>query len=226
MTRSFGTLPGGETAHLYTICGGGLTAGISDFGATLVSLLAPDREGHLADVVLGFDTAGEYLHGSGCLGATVGRNANRVGGSCLPVGDRRVCLTPNEGPNNLHSGPEYWFHRMWMVDRLTESAITLALETPEGDQGFPGMGRVEVTYALAEGRLRITYQGVFDRDTVFNMTNHSYFNLAGEERPEAGHGADPAAPGRAVYGGGCGFHPHGPPSAVAGTARISAGPRP
>ena len=87
MTRSFGTLPGGETAHLYTICGGGLTAGISDFGATLVSLLAPDREGHLADVVLGFDTAGEYLHGSGCLGATVGRNANRVGGSCLPVGD-------------------------------------------------------------------------------------------------------------------------------------------
>lgn len=77
MTRSFGTLPGGETAHLYTICGGGLTAGISDFGATLVSLLAPDREGHLADVVLGFDTAGEYLHGSGCLGATVGRNANR-----------------------------------------------------------------------------------------------------------------------------------------------------
>ena len=64
MTRSFGTLPGGETAHLYTICGGGLTAGISDFGATLVSLLAPDREGHLADVVLGFDTAGEYLHGS------------------------------------------------------------------------------------------------------------------------------------------------------------------
>ena len=185
MTRSFGTLPGGETAHLYTICGGGLTAGISDFGATLVSLLAPDREGHLADVVLGFDSAGEYLHGSGCLGATVGRNANRVGGSCLPVGDRRVCLTPNEGPNNLHSGPEYWFHRMWMVDRLTESAITLALETPEGDQGFPGMGRVEVTYALAEGRLRITYQGVFDRDTVFNMTNHSYFNLAGEERPEA-----------------------------------------
>ena len=90
----------------------------------------------MADVVLGFDTAGEYLHGSGCLGATVGRNANRVGGSCLPVGNRRVRLTPNEGPNNLHSGPEYWFHRMWMVDRLTESAITLALETPEGDQGM------------------------------------------------------------------------------------------
>ncbi|MBS5672462.1 MAG: galactose mutarotase, partial [Firmicutes bacterium] len=92
---------------------------------------------------------------------------------------------PNEGPNNLHSGPDYWYHRMWMVDRLTESAITLALETPDGDQGFPGAGRVEVTYALTGGALRITYRGIFDQDTLLNMTNHTYFNLAGEDRPEA-----------------------------------------
>ena len=185
MTQSFGSLPGGEAARLYTICGGGITAGISDFGATLVRLLVPDRNGRAGDVALGFDTAGDYLKYGGCLGATVGRNANRVGGSCLNVGEKTVRLTPNEGPNNLHSGPDYWYHRMWMVDRLTESAITLALETPDGDQGFPGAGRVEVTYALTGGALRITYRGIFDQDTLLNMTNHTYFNLAGEDRPEA-----------------------------------------
>lgn len=108
---------GGEAARLYTICGGGITAGISDFGATLVRLLVPDRNGRAGDVALGFDTAGDYLKYGGCLGATVGRNANRVGGSCLNVGEKTVRLTPNEGPNNLHSGPDYWYHRMWMVDR-------------------------------------------------------------------------------------------------------------
>ena len=151
----------------------------------MVRLLVPDRNGRAGDVALGFDTAGDYLKYGGCLGATVGRNANRVGGSCLNVGEKTVRLTPNEGPNNLHSGPDYWYHRMWMVDRLTESAITLALETPDGDQGFPGAGRVEVTYALTGGALRITYRGIFDQDTLFNMTNHTYFNLAGEDRPEA-----------------------------------------
>ena len=140
---------------------GGLTAGISDFGATLVSLLAPDREGHLADVVLGFDTAGEYLHGSGCLGATVGRNANRVGGSCLPVGDRRVCLTPQRGTQQ----PPQWAGVLVPPD-VDGGPSDGKRHHPGpgdagGDQGFPGMGRVEVTYALAEGRLRITYQGVF-----------------------------------------------------------------
>lgn len=184
MTREFGFLPGGGTAHLYTISGGGITAGISDLGATLVRLSVPDRNGVPGDVVLGYDTAEAYLRNGGCVGAIVGRNANRVGGSALPIGGKTVRLTPNEGSNNLHSGPDFWFHRLWMVDRLAENAVSLALETPDGDQGFPGAGRVTVTYEVTGGSLRVTYEGMFDRDSVFNMTNHAYFNLAGHEKPE------------------------------------------
>lgn len=185
MIQNFGLLPGGEAAHLYSICSGGITAGISDFGATLVRLLVPDRTGAASDVVLGFDTAGDYRKHGGCLGAVVGRNANRIGRSAFILGGQEVSLTPNEGPNNLHSGPDYWFHRMWQVDRYTPGSITLSLETPDGDQGFPGGGRVAATYTLQENRLQIRYQGRFDRDTVFNMTHHAYFNLAGQDRPEA-----------------------------------------
>lgn len=181
MTKFFGFLPNGERAGLYTISSGTLTAQVTDYGANLVRLLVPDREGRLADVVLGFDTAAEYLTRGGCVGATVGRNANRVGGSRFTLNGRVVEMTPNEGSNNLHSGPDFWYQRMWMVDALTENAITLGLETGHGDQGFPGAGRVQVTFCLEENRLVITYRGKFDRDTVFNMTNHSYFNLAGHE---------------------------------------------
>ena len=159
MIQNFGLLPGGEAAHLYSICSGGITAGISDFGATLVRLLVPDRTGAASDVVLGFDTAGDYRKHGGCLGAVVGRNANRIGRSAFFLGGQEVSLTPNEGPNNLHSGPDYWFHRVWQVDRYTPGSITLSLETPDGDQGFPGGGRVAVTYTLQENRLQIRYRG-------------------------------------------------------------------
>lgn len=184
MTQDFGILSSGEAAHLYTIADGGPVASISDLGATLVSLLAPGRDGQLADVVLGFDSARDYLINGGCLGAVVGRNANRVGGAAFPLHGETVRLTPNEGPNNLHSGPDFWYHRLWKVERRTERDIRLSLDTPHGDQGFPGSGHVAVTYRMAGNRLEITYEGCFDRDTVFNMTNHAYFNMAGQDRPQ------------------------------------------
>ena len=198
MKTSFGTLPSGEQASLYTISCGKLTATVSDYGGHLVSLLVPDSKGNLADVVLGFDDAEGYRTGNGgFLGAVVGRNANRIGGSSFLLGDTRVRLTPNEGPNNLHSGPNCFHQRFWKVEKHTENSITLRLDSPRGDQGFPGNAVIRMTYALeSDNGLHIRYDAVADQDTVFNLTNHSYFNLAGQENVDAAIHQELTIPGR------------------------------
>ena len=198
MKTSFGFLPSGEEAFLYTISCGKLTATVTDYGAHLVSLLVPDSKGNIDDVVLGFDNAEGYRTGNGgFLGATVGRNANRVCGSSFLLGDTRIRLHANEGRNSLHSGPDCFHLRFWKVERHTENAITLRLDSPKGDQGFPGNAVIRVTYALeADAGLHITYDAVTDRDTVFNMTNHSYFNLAGHQNTEKAIHQELTIPGR------------------------------
>ena len=198
MKQSFGTLASGEQAFLYTISCGQLTATISDYGAHLVSLLIPDRKGKKADVVLGFDDAEGYRTGNGgFLGAIVGRNANRIAGSSFLLGDTRVRLRANEGRNNLHSGPDTFYQRFWKVEKHTENAITLRLDSPRGDQGFPGNAVIRVTYSLEhDNGLHIKYDAVADQDTVFNMTNHSYFNLAGHQNTAAAIHQELTIPGR------------------------------
>ena len=181
--KPFGILPGGEQAFLYTISDGKLTAQISDFGATLVRLYVQAE-----DVVLGFDDANGYLNSTTYFGATVGRNANRIGGACFTLNGETVQLPQNEKTNNLHSGPDSYAYRLWQVERHTENAIVFSLHSPHGDQGFPGNADIRVTYALEENTLSITYEAVSDADTVFNLTNHSYFNLAGHHRPELAMG--------------------------------------
>ena len=179
MKKTFGVLPGGEQASLYTITGGGLEAKITDYGANLVSLLVPDRNGKLDDVVLGFDDANGYANCTTYLGATVGRNSNRIAKAQFTLNGKTYTLEGNDNGNNLHGGDCYCW-RMWQVKAHSASSITLALHSPNGDQGFPGNADITVTYALeAGGVLHIAYDGVCDQDTVFNMTNHSYFNLAG-----------------------------------------------
>lgn len=186
MPKNFGTLPSGETAYLYTISCGSLTASVTNYGATLVSLLVPDKNGVIADVVLGCEDANGYRTGKGCLGATIGRNANRIHNASFSLNGETYHMTPNEGKNNLHSGPDTFYTRLWDVVSLEEASITLELHSPHGDQGFPGNAVIRVTYTLdSSGGLHIVYDGLCDRDTVFNMTNHSYFNLAGHERTEA-----------------------------------------
>ena len=180
MKQHFGTLHDGRQATLYTIQGGGLTAKITDYGATLVSLLVPDRDGSLADVVLGFDDPNQYTQSTTYFGATIGRNANRVGGAAFTLNGRTHQLKQNENSNSLHSGPDSFHIRLWQVAEHHEDAITLQLFSPHGDQGFPGNATIQVTYRLdTQGGLHIVYNGLCDQDTVFNMTNHSYFNLAG-----------------------------------------------
>ena len=183
--KPFGQLPDGKQAHLYCIRYGDLEAAVTDFGATLVSLLVPDKEERLADVVLGFDNAADYAASTAFLGATVGRNANRIAGGSFVLNGKTYTLEQNNNDNNLHSGSTSYAFRMWNVAEHTETSIRLTLESPDGDQGFPGNAHIQVTYTLeAPGALRITYEGLCDADTVFNMTNHSYFNLAGHTHPE------------------------------------------
>lgn len=183
--KPFGVLSSGEQAHLYTIRCGRFEAAITDFGATLVSLWVPDREGNRADVVLGFDDVRFYAASDAFLGATVGRNANRIGGASFALNGKEYFLEKNNNGNNLHSGSRSYAFRMWKVAEHTEDSISLTLESLSGDQGFPGKAQLRVTYALEyPGTLRITYDGICDEDTIFNMTNHSYFNLAGHENGE------------------------------------------
>lgn len=186
MKKKFGSLPNGKEASLYTICGGGLEAVVSDYGATLVSLYVPDREGHLADVVLGYDTVEGYAQGSAYLGAIVGRSANRIAGSQFQLEGKTFHMSPNEGVNNLHSGPDYYHNRFWKVEEVDEGHIRFGLDSPDGDQGFPGNAHITVTYAIdpQTSALRVLFDGICDQDTIFNMTNHSYFNLAGQDHPE------------------------------------------
>ena len=197
MKKTFGILPTGEEAFLYTISCGKLTAAVTDYGATLVSLLVPDAQGSVADVVLGYDSFEGYRDGDAFLGATVGRNANRIAGSAFPLNDMTIRLKANEGPNNLHSGPNCFHTRMWSVLYHQDNAIALELNSPAGDQGFPGKATIRVTYRLdTTGGLHIVYDAVCDRDTVFNLTNHSYFNLAGHEKTETAMDQLLTIPGR------------------------------
>ena len=147
-------------------------------------------------MVLGYDDCNGYREGDACLGATVGRNANRLKDACFVLNGRTYALTPNENGNNLHSGPEFFSKRMWQVLSHTENALVLELNSPSGDQGFPGNARIRVSYTLEPGALRIAYNAVCDKDTVFNMTNHSYFNLAGHEKTGAAMDQVLILPGR------------------------------
>ena len=184
-TSPFGTLHNGNTAHIYSIHYDNIEAKITDFGATLVSLFVPDRTGILADIVLGFDSAQDYAISGAFLGATVGRNANRIANARFSLNGNTYTLEKNNNSNNLHSGSDSYAFRLWNVAEYTESSIRLTLDSPDGDQGFPGNAHIQVTYALEDpGTLRITYEGICDTDTIFNMTNHSYFNLAGHDHPE------------------------------------------
>ena len=185
MKETFGVRADGQQTYLYTITDGVITAQISDHGATLVKLFVPDSKGQLADVVLGFDTPDDYTASGTFFGATVGRNANRVGGAQFTMNGKTVKLDPNDnGVNNLHSGFDPYKNRLWQVESHLNNAIVLRLDSPDGDQGFPGNAVIRVTYTVENKALHILYDAVCDQDTVFNMTNHSYFNLAGHDHPE------------------------------------------
>lgn len=180
--RPFGKNTKGEAATLYTFeNSSGMVMEVTDFGATLYSLLVPDGKGGRIDVVLGYDDPIGYEGPSGTFfGATVSRNANRIGNARVVINEKEYRLDQNDGNNNLHSGYDFQSFRIWKVKAMTENSITFSLHSPDGDQGYPGAVDMDVTYTLTEeNEVRLDYYAVPDADTILNLTNHSYFNLNG-----------------------------------------------
>ena len=173
----------GKNSELYTLENkNGMKIAVSDFGATLVKILVADKEGKERDVVLGYDDAEGYDKGDKFFGAIVGRIANRIGGASFELNGKRYDLVKNDNDNNLHSGIDFYNKRVWEVKEAAEDHVTFALNSPHMDQGYPGNFKIEVTYTLTDdNEIKIHYNGTTDQDTIVNMTNHSYFNLNGED---------------------------------------------
>ena len=175
----FGLLDGQPVA-LLTITDGAMEVGLISFGAAVRSIRVPDRNGNTVDVCLGYDTPAEYRDQGGCLGACLGRCANRIGGAKFTLNGVTYPLFANEGANTLHGG-KVGFHKKLWAYTCGENSVTFSMDSPDGEEGFPGNLHAEVTYTLGNGALTIEYRAVTDRDTVVNMTNHTYFNLAGHD---------------------------------------------
>ena len=184
--RKFGKDKNGEDISLITLKNkNGLIAEVTDMGASLVNMIVPDKNGEPVDVVLGYPSGEDYENNMNCYGATIGRNGNRIGNATFTLnGETYKLWHPEKSPHNLHSAPDVFYRRKWNFE--TEKgddaeSVCFFLNSPEGDQGFPGSLDMEVTYTLTEeNELMIDYYGLSDKDTVFNMTNHSYFNLNGD----------------------------------------------
>jgi aldose 1-epimerase len=184
--ESFGQTPEGRKVDLYTLTNSnGLKARITNYGAILVSLEVPDRTGKLADITLGFDDLEGYLGKHPYFGAIVGRYANRIGGAKFSLDGVEYKLAANDGENHLHGGLKGFDKVIWKLEELkTEgpSAIArLSYISEDEEEGYPGNLACSVTYALTEDdELQISYEADTDKKTVLNLTNHSYFNLAGQ----------------------------------------------
>ena len=175
----FGKLADGREVSIYTIRTDRLCARVTDLGAVLVSLYTPDRNGEMKDICLGYDDVVHYLDSPGGLGATVGPNANRIAGASFVIGGEEYHIPANEGVNNLHS--DKMFYKRLFNAHSDGDSVTFVLGLPDGDAGFPGNRIFSITYTLTDEDLRIDYHAKSDRKTVINLTNHSYFNLAGED---------------------------------------------
>ena len=180
----FGTTHKGEEVQELTLDNGVMSCNILTFGAVVRRLTVPGREGPV-DVVLGYDTWEQYETEGGYLGAVVGRFANRIAKGKFSLGGKEYQLAVNDGPNHLHGGNTGFSHRVWTVEELTEQRAVLTLDSPDGEEGYPGHLQVKVTYALEGTALSVRYEAVSDQDTPCNLTNHSYFNLAGHKSGSA-----------------------------------------
>ena len=182
-TEAFGKMKDGrEITRFFISNGKGMEAGVINYGAILVDLLVPDKNGQIADVVLGYDTLEPYFENGSCFGATIGPNANRIANASFVLEGKKYELARNDGENNLHSDAELGYHKRIWDAQIEGNGVKFTLEDADGSMGFPGNKRVSVTYTITEeNELQIHYHGESDRNTILNMTNHSYFNLAGHD---------------------------------------------
>ncbi len=177
--HSFGKTPDGASVDIYTLKDGALEARITTYGGIVTSLKVPDKKGNSADVVLGFDSLDGYLGKSPYFGAIIGRYGNRIAAGKFALGGKTYSIPANDGPNALHGGPRGLDKVVWKAKEISHG-IELSYVSPDGDQGFPGALSAVVRYTLRGKDLKIEYSATTDKDTVLNLTNHSYFNLAGQ----------------------------------------------
>ncbi|GGG76050.1 aldose 1-epimerase [Parapedobacter pyrenivorans] len=172
----------GDSVKLYTLTNGTAIAAISNYGARVISLHVPDKNGNLVDVVLGYKDLAAYRQpGEGFYGAVVGRYGNRIAKGQFELEGQQYQLELNDGPNTLHGGTNGFFGKVWEVQHVTDSSLALQYVSPDGDAGYPGKLEATVKYTLtSDNGLDITYRATTDKATVVNLTNHAYFNLSGE----------------------------------------------
>lgn len=178
-SRPWGIAPDGSAVQSYTLSNGVLTLEVLSFGARVTSLRVADREGNVADVVLGYAALATYQEDKAFLGCTVGRYANRIAQGRFSLGDETYQLEINNGPNTLHGGPTGLWNRNWEGHALPDG-VEFRVTSPDGDGGFPGAVAVTARYRLEGNQVVMEYEGTTDKDTVLNLTNHAYFNLEGE----------------------------------------------
>lgn len=183
-----GTLKDGTAVEALTLVGAnGVSARVLTYGATLQSLIAPDRDGNKADVVLGYDDLADYVDHPNYFGVTVGRYANRIAGGTFTLDGKKFQLPLNDKTNSLHGGSKGFDKQVWRVVSVKNgpvASVVLAHRSPDGDSGYPGQFDVTVTYSLDDkGSLTIAFEGKTSKPTIVNMTNHAIFNLAGEGSP-------------------------------------------
>ncbi|MFN0109859.1 MAG: aldose epimerase family protein [Blastocatellia bacterium] len=182
--ESFGKLLDGTEVDSYTLTNkNGVEVKITNYGATITSIKAPDRSGKMDDVTLGYDNIAGYLDKNPHLGSLAGRYANRIANGEFKLGGKTITLAKNNGPNHLHGGPNGFYKQLWNAtdaSSATGTAVRMTYLSKDGEENYPGNLETTVTYTLTDqNELKIDYLATTDKETVVNLTNHSYFNLAG-----------------------------------------------
>jgi aldose 1-epimerase len=179
----FGKTPDDQAVELYTLAGDGLEARIITYGGTIISLKTPDRNGRLADIVLGCDTLDDYLKGTPHFGCVVGRYANRIRNARFSLDGTEYTLAKNSGENHIHGGFKGFDKVVWNAQEVRGKdcvAVKLTYLSKDGEEGYPGNLKCAAVYTLTNNNeLKISYEAQTDKATILNLTNHSYFNLAG-----------------------------------------------
>jgi aldose 1-epimerase len=182
---AFGQLSDGRKVEAVDLTNAsGVSARIITLGASIQALSAPDKQGKSADIVLGYKTAAEYLAKPQYFGVTVGRYANRIAKGKFTLDGKSYALATNDGPNHLHGGAKGFDKVLWQIDSVksgSPASVVLSYTSPDGEEGYPGTLKVTATYSLSDkNELTIDYRATTDKATIVNVTNHAYFNLAGE----------------------------------------------
>ncbi|HEU5140970.1 MAG TPA: aldose epimerase family protein, partial [Bacillales bacterium] len=182
--KKFGEI-NGQTVSLFTITNdNGMSLSCMNYGCVITEILAPDRDGNVENIVLGFDSLEEYLHHSPYFGAVVGRVAGRIKKGQFELDGKGYSLPQNENRNHLHGGPNGFNHVIWSataIENRNEAGVEFTYTSPDGEEGYPGTVDIKVTYLLNnQNELVVSYDGISDQKTLLNVTNHSYFNLSGD----------------------------------------------